>query len=107
MNSGGWCVLWLYSLEFVVVGNGGCDGGVVAAGVITLLGIFNPAQCATLRRVVPGGTIPYLNPVLALRLTHITWNLAAGLPMHSYSVRQLFSLFYLHTQLMFLPVYSL
>ena len=63
MNSGGWCVLWLYSLEFVVVGNGGCDGGVVAAGVITLLGIFNPAQCATLRRVVPGGTIlvpPYL-----------------------------------------------
>ena len=61
MNSDGW---WLYFLVIVFVGNGGCEGGVVvAAGVITLLGIFNPAQCATLRRVVPGGTIfvpPYL-----------------------------------------------
>ena len=38
-------------------------------GVIALLGLFNPALSATLRRVVPGGTMfvpPYLSCTLCL-----------------------------------------
>ena len=47
------------------VGGGNCGGGGQSCGrvVLTLLGVFNPAHCATLRRVVPGGTVfvpPYL-----------------------------------------------
>ena len=58
----GWCVMWLVLLVVEDVEGAGCCSGAVVSGVIILLGIFNPAQCATLRRVVPGGTIlvPYL-----------------------------------------------
>ena len=68
----GWCVMWLVLLvvgDLEDVEGGGCCSWAGVAGVIMLLGIFNPAQCATLRRVVPGGTIfvpPYLSCTLCL-----------------------------------------
>ena len=45
-------------LTIVVVGGGNGGGGGCCWGrlVLSLLGIFNPAHSATLRRVVPGGT---------------------------------------------------
>ena len=70
IGSGGWCWVWLGGggggcLCWVGAGCSTCGFGKGGGGsaVMTLLGIFNPAQCATLRRVVPGGTIfvpPYL-----------------------------------------------
>ena len=69
VNVFGWCVMWLVLLVVEDVEGAGCCSWAVVSGVIILLGIFNPAQCATLRRVVPGGTIfvpPYLSCTLCL-----------------------------------------